>query len=137
MPAMHYKITPTTLALTLACAIGSATNAADMPATPHQAEAVPDAEHGHAQRPETEARMPASEHQEDTLREHEAADLDRDGNVTAEEYATYMERQAASEYSRTLKSPERPGVDETGPRNRSAAESAKKPLAASDPTVSD
>jgi len=130
-------MTPSTLALALACVMGSPTYAADMPATPHQAEAVPDAEHGHAQRPETAARMPASEHQENALREHEAADLDGDGEVTEQEYADYMEAQAAREYSRTLESPERPGVDATSPRNRSAAESAKQPLAASDPTVSD
>ena len=98
---------------------------------------MPDAEHGHAQRPDTAARMPASEHQEDSLREYEAADLDRDGDVTEAEYAAYMEQQAAREYSRTLESPERPGVDASSPRNRSAAESAKEPLAHSDPTVSE
>lgn len=126
---------PTVLALTLACAIGGTAHAADLPATPHQAEAVSDAEHGHAQRPETASRMPASEHQEESLREYEAADLNRDGDVTEAEYAAYKEKQAAREYSRTLKSPERPGVDASSPRNRASAESAKEPLAASDPTV--
>ena len=134
---MSYITSPAVLALTLTCTIGGTAHAADMPATPHQAEAVSDAEHGHAQRPETASRMPASEHQEESLREYEAADLNRDGDVTEDEYATYKEKQAAREYSRTLKSPERPGVDASSPRNRTAAESAKKPLAASDPTVSE
>ncbi|MEQ8230978.1 MAG: hypothetical protein RLW61_16005 [Gammaproteobacteria bacterium] len=108
-----------------------------MPATPHQAEAVEDVERERAQRPETEDRMPVTEHQEESLREYEAADLNQDGNVTEEEYAEYMEQRAAREYSQTLAEPESPGVEASGPRDRAAAAGDKEPLAATDPTASE
>lgn len=54
--------------------------AEQLPATPHQAEAIDDVETKKAQRPKTEQRMPTAEHQSDVLKaeqaDAEAADKD-------------------------------------------------------------
>tara|TARA_R110002096_G_scaffold46310_21_gene123592 strand:- start:10976 stop:11368 length:393 start_codon:yes stop_codon:yes gene_type:complete len=114
---------------------GDAIAAEQLPATPHQAEAIDGVERERVQRPDTAKRMPVTEHQQDVLREFEEADTNRDGNLTKEEYAAYMERRAAVMYNASLQKPETPGVETAGPRDRHAAEGGDKPLPATDPTV--
>jgi len=100
-------------------AVGTTALAAEppqLPATKHQAQTVPDAHRKTAVPASTKTGMPETKHQKQVLRDFEAADTNKDGQLSRDEYADYMQKQAALRYEHSL---EQQGTESGGPRDRS------------------
>ncbi len=127
--------------LTLAIVIGGAcvlpAAAAQLPASPHQANAIEDVTPKAAPPASVTSGLSASEHQELALRQFEAADTNQDGMLSKDEYSRYMTARAAQMYAHDLHAPERHGADARGPRDRTASDADAAPVAATDPSVAD
>ncbi len=129
----RFKYTPIAVALTLAAGTAlAASPAAQLPATEHQAEALEadalNVEQKSATRPDTKQGMPVTEHQQDVLKRFDAADTNRDGMLSRNEYRVHMESAAASHYNKSLHKPETHGTDSSGPRDRTEAENRDNPV---------
>ena len=139
MIVRNYFIVPIALSGLLACASPIAfADEQRMPATQHQSEASARIKEKAPPAPgDSQATLPSSGHQEEVLGQFEAADANRDGSLTKAEFAAYMEGRAAREYWTNMQTPEAHGTEAIGPRDRTAADADKKPVARTAPTVNE
>lgn len=131
MKGIHY--TPLALVLTFTAGTAlAATPTTNLPATEHQAGALAaDAVTVKQKNPmptDTQQGMPVTMHQKDVLKRFDAADTNRDGVLSRDEYRVHMESAAAAHYSKGLHAPEAHGADASGPRDRTEAENRTQPV---------
>lgn len=138
MLSRNHVVTALAFFTLFACASPLIAEEQRLPATPHQDEASRGIDKKAA--PGTasaQAGMASSKHQEEVLRQFAEADTNRDGSLSKDEYAAYMENRAARAYWGNMQAPEDHGTETAGPRDRTAADADEKPVAGTGPTVNE